>query len=90
MTGAWQNSNRSKRLPQDWAKRRAVVLKRDGGVCYICGTPGANEVDHVVPGDDHSYSNLKSIHAVPCHQAKTIRERLPSRKRQGSKHPGLL
>lgn len=70
------------------------MLKRDRRICYICQQPGANEVDHIRPGDDHSLSNLAPVHGDPCHKAKTIRERpmrsfLP-RKRPQEKHPGVI
>jgi 5-methylcytosine-specific restriction protein A len=32
-----------------WKQIRLVVLKRDNHTCQICGTPGANTVDHIVP-----------------------------------------
>jgi len=32
-----------------YQKMRKVVLARDRGICWICGTPGAGTVDHVVP-----------------------------------------
>lgn len=31
-----------------WRKLREQILARDGGVCYLCGSP-ATQVDHVVP-----------------------------------------
>lgn len=73
----WQGSTRKQRLPQDWNTRRLVVLKRDKGICYVCQLPGADTVDHVTPGDDHSLTNLKAIHqnVKPfCHRAKSSAE----------------
>lgn len=52
------------------------------GVCHVCGRPGADAVDHVRRGDDHSYPNLRPIHQdVPpfCHRAKTAREAAQAR-----------
>ncbi len=64
----WDSSDRRSRLPADWAKRRLRVLRRDGYRCQHrnrpgapkCGTP-ANQVDHVQPGDDHDYANLRAL-----------------------------
>lgn len=100
MAGAWQGSTRRARLPADWPKRKAHVLKRDGRICHVCGQPGADGVDHVIPGDDHSDANLKAIHhnvAPYCHRAKSSSEggraaqakRIP-RNRPTEAHPGLL
>jgi len=73
----WEGSTRRARLPQDWSTRRLIVLKRDKGICHICGKSGADTVDHVVAGDDHSLQNLKPVHdRTPphCHRYKTNRE----------------
>lgn len=70
-------SNRAARLPGDWRTRRLIVFKRDQGVCYLCGNPGADTVDHVIAGDDHSLNNLKAVHdRTPphCHRYKTSQE----------------
>jgi 5-methylcytosine-specific restriction protein A len=70
-------STRSKRLPPDWATRRQIVFKRDGGICYLCGNVGADTIDHIVAGDDHSLTNLAPVHdRTPphCHRAKTSQE----------------
>lgn len=62
----WERSNRRSRLPSDWRARRLKVLDRDGRRCQwnlgdrLCLEPG-NEVDHIRPGDDHSYSNLHTL-----------------------------
>jgi 5-methylcytosine-specific restriction protein A len=73
----WQGSTRAARLPKDWRTRRAVVLRRDQFICYICKGPNADTVDHVVPGDDHSLPNLRAVHdriAPHCHRFKTAKE----------------
>lgn len=75
---AWRGSDRRKRLPSDWPRRRAVVLERDGGVCQwrvsggVCGLP-ARDVDHIVAGDDHSFGNLRSL-CREHHAVKSSRE----------------
>lgn len=74
---AWYGSTRKSRLPSDWSTRRLVVLKRDKGICHLCGEPGADTVDHVIAGDDHSLGNLKAVHdKVPphCHRFKSSAE----------------
>lgn len=79
---AWAGSDRAQRLPSDWPKIRARVLRRDGHTCQAChGLRCANqrlEVDHIKRGDDHSLSNLQTLgHA--CHQAKTLAEAAEAR-----------
>lgn len=75
---AWSSSDRRSRLPADWPTRREQVLVRDGRVCQWrvggrkCGAP-ARDVDHVVPGDDHSYSNLRALCSAH-HQRKSSGE----------------
>lgn len=93
------SSRRSRPLPADWVRIRRRILRRDRGVCYICGKPGADAVDHIVPavdggGDDEA--NLAAVHSRPCHAAKTAREAnrhnplAVSRKRQAEPHPGVI
>lgn len=92
---AWDNSTRRERLPGDWQTRRIRVLRRDGYRCQarsVSGVPchaPARDVDHVVPGDDHSLDNLQAL-CVECHKAKTLAERpkLPPRRRRPEAHPG--
>lgn len=41
------------------------VLRRDHGLCWICGQPGADSADHVIPhsrGGNDRPSNLRAIH----------------------------
>jgi 5-methylcytosine-specific restriction protein A len=98
--GQWAGSSRRGRLPDDWPKIRNRVLKRDGRICHICHASGADGVDHVIPGDDHSEANLRAVHhnVEPyCHRAKSSAEggraaqakRIP-RSRPAEKHPGML
>lgn len=87
---------RSTPLPSNWKRLRARVLRRDGGFCHVCGAPGADAVDHIVPafrGGTDDESNLAPIHDhVPphCHRAKTARESNPPRRRPVGTHPGAL
>ena len=47
------------------------------GICHVCDKDGADQVDHIVSlgegGPDEDW-NLGSIHADPCHRAKTAAE----------------
>lgn len=43
MSDSYANSHRRR------DRLRAQVFTRDGDVCHICGQPGADTVDHVVP-----------------------------------------
>lgn len=77
---AWQGSTRRSRLPADWSRIRARILRRDRGRCYICHGP-ASEVDHIESGDDHGPSNLAAI-CVPCHRRKSAQEGARARHRR--------
>lgn len=100
MSGQWRGSTRRQRLPADWPERCKRILRRDRRRCHVCGGPGADAVDHVRPGDDHSDGNLAAIHqdvAPYCHRAKSAAEgvraraaRRSSRYRQPEPHPGRI
>lgn len=95
---SWESSRRAY-LPPGWSHRIVPrILARDRYVCYLCGRPGADGVDHIERGDNHDDSNLAAVHHdVPpyCHRAKTgregweaqhhIRERCPA-----EPHPGAV
>ena len=94
---AWETSDRRSRLPADWPQRRVTVLRRDGYRCQM-GYPGcsikATDVDHIVPGDDHSLPNLRAA-CSNCHAKKSSREgntaqaRIRAlRRRPPEPHPG--
>jgi 5-methylcytosine-specific restriction endonuclease McrA len=87
---AWEGSTRAKRLPPDWAKTRRRILQRDAYRCHVCEQPGADEVDHLRPGDDHSDANLSAI-CRSCHRTKSSLEGVRARrsgKRKPERHPG--
>ena len=96
----WETSDRRSRLPSDWPKIRLRILRRDSYRCQIregggqgapCLAP-ANEVDHVIPGDDHSPKNLQAA-CRSCHARKSSAEGLaarPMRRRKPEAHPGLI
>lgn len=81
---AFVRNDRASRLPKDWNHRRELVMRRDKGICYLCGEPGADTVDHVNQSmeDDHSLSNLAAVHDVVephCHRYKTAQEGVRAR-----------
>lgn len=89
---AWQKgtSARAQRLPTNWQALRLSVLRRDRYQCQhrdypnapICGAR-ANQVDHVIHGDDHSPRNLQSL-CAPHHAAKSSREGVEARQAKGT------
>lgn len=94
---AWQGSTRRARLPKDWPAIRRRILARDAGICHVCRQPGADDVDHLRAGDDHSDANLAAIHRRPCHARKSGQEgarasnaRRVREKRPAEPHPGLV
>lgn len=94
---AWDRSDRAARLPPDWRRLKRRVRRRDADVCHVCGGPGADAVDHIVAGDDHSLGNLAPIHQDVwpyCHVDKTaaesraVRHRMrDARRRRAEPHP---
>lgn len=84
--------------PPGWDSTRKRILKRDRGVCYLCGQVGADNVDHIVPvsaGGSHRDQNLAAIHEIPCHRYKTSQQtnrakpEQVSKKREPEQHPGI-
>ena len=81
-TGPWAGSARDKgqRISGSRRQKRArYILNRDDTICHVCGNPGANEADHIVPlahGGADDVSNLRAIHGGPgsCHERKTQSE----------------
>ena len=61
--------------PQDWARRRLRVLRRDP-VCKACGRRFSTEADHIVPlerGGSNDEENLQGLDKT-CHSRKTVFE----------------
>ena len=54
-----------KRTGRPWSRKVARILRRDAGICHLCGGDGADSADHLVPwshgGSDHD-SNLAAVH----------------------------
>jgi 5-methylcytosine-specific restriction endonuclease McrA len=94
---AWSSSDRRSRLPADWPRRRAAILRRDGWLCQIAGdhcTRFATEVDHIQPSDDHRLDNLQAV-CGRCHAEKTAGEAKAAQavtrargRRPAEPHPG--
>ncbi|MCK2239386.1 MULTISPECIES: HNH endonuclease signature motif containing protein [unclassified Crossiella] len=95
LVAAWSGSTRASRLPRDWPRIRARILRRDP-TCCVCWLVPSAQVDHIRPGDDHSDANLRGICAA-CHASKSGREggrasaaqREPTH-RPTEPHPGLI
>ena len=91
MAARLHGSRRTTPLPAGWSRTRKRILHRDRRICYLCGEPGATEVDHVIPasrGGDDSDLNLAAAHAT-CHAKKTSRQaRGEPRRRTPEAHPG--
>jgi len=96
MPGKWRDSKRRSRLPVDWPIIRVKVLSRAGYRCehmddgIRCGRI-ATDVDHVIPGDNHSLSNLQAL--CPTHHGqKSSREGNQARRQKyrgrEEDHPG--
>lgn len=93
------NKNPGNALPKNWGRLRRAALRRDRGVCYICGQPGADTVDHVLPrwkGGTDDLDNLGSAHETPCHKRKSQKESGERRRelhalrsRPTQRHPGM-
>jgi 5-methylcytosine-specific restriction protein A len=102
----WSGSDRRERLPDNWSAIRRRVLRRDGYQCTArdlttgvrCAEP-ATDVDHIVPGDDHRETNLRSLcgwhhrrkSSSEGGAARAARRRGFEKKFQRTEgHPGLL
>lgn len=71
---------------RDYRNKRARIL-RQSDICWICGQPGADSVDHVVPlakGGTNALDNLRPAHLFPCNRAKSDKDYAPIVKRSGS------
>lgn len=74
-----------------WRALREEILERDGYLCYLCGDPGADTVDHIVSvaaGGSDDVDNLAAVHdrnPPHCHRTKTRRERSAGRPGRGGR-----
>ncbi len=73
----WQRPSRhTLERPGDWKRRRAKVMRRDGGLCVRCGRQGSH-VDHIIPvarGGSWGMENLQTL-CRECHSFKTKQDR---------------
>jgi 5-methylcytosine-specific restriction protein A len=60
---------RAGRKGQVWESKRRATFARFGDVCWLCGRPGADTVDHVTPLSLGGTSDLDNLR--PAHGAKT-------------------
>lgn len=69
-----------------WQRIRRQVLATSD-ICWICGKPGADSVDHKIPlarGGTNHRSNLAPAHMFPCNRSKSDRDHAPIVRRSGS------
>jgi len=97
----WKNSRRRTALPPNWAALRQQVLARDGRRCTWTTHDercerNATDVDHIVPGDDHSLENLRAL-CAHHHRVKSSGEggrasasKRAKRTREPERHPGMV
>jgi 5-methylcytosine-specific restriction protein A len=79
----WSNARERRGKTGNSRTIHLKVLKRHRHICHVCCLPGATEVDHVIPlsrGGTNDESNLRPIHASPCHRDKTRREAQEARR----------
>lgn len=77
----WSKESRHTRgYGTQWTKDRALILRRDSGLCQVCmrakRVTHATQVDHITPkaqGGTDALDNLQAI-CKPCHTVKTIME----------------
>mgnify|MGYP002141845909 CR=1 FL=1 len=62
----------------------ARIMTAHQGRCHICGAPGANRIDHIIPlaeGGPDTDTNKAPIHDPECHGPKTKSEAARGRAR---------
>ena len=89
-------SEHHRRMSGSARQRRNARILAASDVCHICGHPGADAVDHVIPlargGSDTDPANLKPAHhdvACPdcgerCNRAKGMRLIAPVMRHSGT------
>ena len=50
-----------------WRRLVAQVIRRDHGICQLCGQPGATSADHIIRRRDGGRDELSNLRA--CHPA---------------------
>lgn len=86
----WTGSKRSEHTNLSGSrqqKRAAYILQKYDTICHVCGHPGSDQADHVIPlaenGPDTT-ANMRPIHAEPCHREKTAAEAARARSIRGA------
>jgi 5-methylcytosine-specific restriction endonuclease McrA len=66
----------TERFGPGWASISKAIIERDGGICHICGQPGADTTDHLHPraygGDSTDLEMLAAAHRV-CNSRRGAR-----------------
>lgn len=60
------------RTGRPWQRRKARIIRRDGGICHLCHQPGADTADHLIPysqGGSDRDDNLAAAH-IRCNQQR--------------------
>lgn len=85
-TPTWHNPRRRRATRSGWEQQaRAKRILAASTTCHVCGQPGADQVDHVIPlceGGPDAEANLAPIHSRPCHAEKTSAEAARARRNQ--------
>lgn len=70
-----RGSRHERGYTNDWYRISRRVIQRDGGICYLCGLPGADTADHLIAkanGGTDDEANLAAAHRA-CNSAKGMR-----------------
>lgn len=71
-----------------WRKLRLIILKRDNYICYYCGSPNANSVDHQSPLEQGGTDDPRNLVAscARCNYSKGARTEEQYIKDRNRKH----
>lgn len=84
----WANGMRNGST-RAWREKRARILAASD-ICHICGKPGADSVDHVIPvargGTDDDFNLAPAHHDIEpyCNRLKGDRHSAPILRRSGT------
>lgn len=64
------------RTGRPWTRTKARVIRRDHGICHLCGRPGADSADHLTPvahgGSVYAMGNLAAAHSQ-CNKIRGVK-----------------